>query len=102
DVLVDVLALAAKASRDLEAEHVDPQRAQRRLAAPADRDLLDAEHGEGASDGARAHGFAPVLSNSRMTSSTARLAPFCATTRATTPALAATRMFSIFIASITA
>ena len=43
DVLVDVLAIAAKRVGDRDAEQIDPQVAQRGLARRADRDLLHAE-----------------------------------------------------------
>jgi hypothetical protein len=46
DVLIDVLACTAELTRHLEAELVDPERPQPRLARSADRDLLDAEHTE--------------------------------------------------------
>src|SRR5687768_15520450 len=59
DVLVDVLALAAKRAGLRDAEQIDPQMAERVLARTADRDLLDAEHLE-----RTAHRFALRTSSS--------------------------------------
>src|SRR6185369_8691299 len=51
DVLVDILALAAKRTGHWHAEQIDPEPAQRGLARPADRDLLQAQHAERARRG---------------------------------------------------
>ena len=101
DVLVDVLALADEVALDRQPEDVDPERLEALLVGPADGDLLQAED---RLNGFRLEAQDRLIDRQAGAPSQARSAVHAARPggRTTTPSTVATRMFSIFIASMTA